>query len=100
LIQAVSGGNAGSVGFALLPQNHSSCSHTAILSHRRLLEDKAVAFLDLSACLLVRFLMEICCSAGLSFCDLRSFDVFEISLNFSSDGAHGGDKRKTSQMCT
>ena len=46
LVQAICAGNAGSMGFVLMPQPHSSCSHTAILTHRRLLEDKAVATLD------------------------------------------------------
>ena len=46
LCQAVCGGNSGSMGFILMPQNHSSTSHSAILSHRRLLEDKAEAILS------------------------------------------------------
>lgn len=47
LLQAVAGGNSNTMGFVLLPQTHSSCSRTAILAHRRLVEDKAVATLDL-----------------------------------------------------
>ena len=46
LSQAVCGGNAGTMAFILMPQQHSSCTHTAILAHRRLLEDKAAAILS------------------------------------------------------
>ena len=46
LCQAVCGGNSNSMGFILMPQAHSSTSHTAILKNRRLLEDKAVAILE------------------------------------------------------
>ena len=45
LAQAVCGGNSGTMCFALLPQPHSSATHTAILQHRRLVEDKPVAIL-------------------------------------------------------
>ena len=45
LCQAVCGGNSRSMGFILMPQPHSSAAHSAILSHRRLLEDKATAIL-------------------------------------------------------
>jgi len=45
LVQAVLGGNSRSVGFILMPQAHSSTSHTAILKNRRLLEDKSIATL-------------------------------------------------------
>jgi hypothetical protein len=33
-----------------------------------------------------------------AFCNLRAFDVHEVSINFDSS-AHQGDKRKTSQQC-
>ena len=109
LAQAVCGGNAGTMAFVLMPQPHSSCSHTAILAHRRILEDKAVATLDgitfSCACLCVcvcvcvcALLFSVCLCARVFFCDLRGFDVNEVSLNFS-DNVHGNDRRKTSQQC-
>ena len=94
-------------GICQMPQPHSSCSHTAILARRRILEDKAVATLDgitfSCACLCVcvcvcALLFSVCLCARVFFCDLRGFDVNEVSLNFS-DNVLGNDRRKTSQQC-
>ena len=114
LVQAICAGNAGSMGFVLMPQPHSSCSHTAILTHRRLLEDKAVATLDgtfwktCQDCILdVKFGMCsfllgmkvcVCVCSPVAVLVLRAFDVHEISLIYN-DNVHGGDRRKTSQQC-
>ena len=46
LAQAVCGGNSGTMCFVLLPQPHSSAPHSAILGHRRLVEDRAIASLS------------------------------------------------------
>ena len=75
LAQAVCGGNAGSMAFVLMPQPHSSCSHTAILAHRRILEDKAVATLDGISCVVA--------SQGVSVCALSLYLFKFVLLNSS-----------------
>ena len=107
LAQAVCGGNTGTMCFALLPQPHSSATHTAILQHRRLVEDKAVAILVCLCTVTITFVQhranmykqqEKICFFASSVFNPRAFDVHELSLVFS-DNVHGGDKRKTSQQC-
>lgn len=50
LLQAVAGGNSSTVGFVMLPFNHSSTSFTSVLKNRRLLEDKCAAIPGWRAC--------------------------------------------------
>lgn len=53
----------------LLPQPHSSCSHTAILKNRRLLEDKVVAMLGSNQILLfVLAYLSLCMGLPLDAC--------------------------------
>ncbi|CAK9111224.1 unnamed protein product [Durusdinium trenchii] len=70
LVQAICGGNSSTLGFVLMPQPHSSATHTAILAHRRAIENTCIA----------------------------SFDLQEISLVYN-ESTHGGDRRKTNQQC-
>ena len=46
LVQAVCGGNSSTLGFVLMPLPHSSAAHTAILNHRRAIENTCIATLE------------------------------------------------------
>ena len=126
LCQAVTGGNSSSMGFILMPQAHSSTTHTAIVKNRRLLEDKALSILG---CMIWRYLECLQCSlcmksslmsVGIFYlrcslavasahkaccvcwkcapCNPRGFDLHEVALIYNTS-SHQGDKRKTSQQC-